>query len=155
MNFLSYIELAAENLQFYLWFRDYEKRFNELPDREKALSPEWTSEVSVQRQAQSGPITTDPSLLVILQDTGLVGDGSKKVNGSERGGSNPFSTPPHTPTSLVKRDESLDSNDGCSNIGNAHHAWRAAGAFRGAGLKWKPCEWDCFFTINRLLNTLQ
>ena len=47
MNFLKYIELSAENLQFYLWFRDYSKRYNELPDSEKALSPEWTSEMSV------------------------------------------------------------------------------------------------------------
>jgi hypothetical protein len=42
MNFLKYIELSAENLQFFLWYRDYSKRFNELPASEKALSPEWT-----------------------------------------------------------------------------------------------------------------
>ena len=42
MNYLKFIEHAAENLQFYLWHRDYTKRFAELPDSERALSPEWT-----------------------------------------------------------------------------------------------------------------
>ena len=42
MNYLKYIERAPENLQFFLWFQDYEKRFNELPESEKVLSPAWT-----------------------------------------------------------------------------------------------------------------
>lgn len=39
MNYLLYIEFAAENLQFYMWFRDYAKRFNGSPDHEKSLAP--------------------------------------------------------------------------------------------------------------------
>jgi hypothetical protein len=41
MDYLVYKEHCAENLQFYLWFKDYEKRFNALPDRQRNLSPEW------------------------------------------------------------------------------------------------------------------
>jgi hypothetical protein len=39
MDYLVYIAHDAENLQFYLWYRDYEKRFNRLKQNEKALSP--------------------------------------------------------------------------------------------------------------------
>jgi hypothetical protein len=42
MNYLIYIEHSAENLQFFLWYRDYVKRFNEAPISETALAPEWT-----------------------------------------------------------------------------------------------------------------
>ena len=42
MDYLVYVEHNAENLQFYLWYKDYVKRFEALSDSEKALSPEWT-----------------------------------------------------------------------------------------------------------------
>lgn len=42
LDYLKYVERAPENLQFFLWFKDYEKRFNELPQSEKVLAPEWT-----------------------------------------------------------------------------------------------------------------
>lgn len=41
MDYLVYIEHNAENLQFYLWCKDYARRFDALPEEEKALSPEW------------------------------------------------------------------------------------------------------------------
>lgn len=41
LNYLLFVEHSAENLQFYLWFKDYERRFDALPQSEKALSPEW------------------------------------------------------------------------------------------------------------------
>jgi hypothetical protein len=41
MDYLVYVEHNAENLQFYLWYKDYEKRFNALSENEKALSPEF------------------------------------------------------------------------------------------------------------------
>ena len=44
MNYLVYIEHSAENLQFFLWYRDYLKRFDELPPNERALAPEWSAE---------------------------------------------------------------------------------------------------------------
>lgn len=42
LNYLLYVEHGAENLQFYLWYRDYAKRFGKLPQRERELSAEYT-----------------------------------------------------------------------------------------------------------------
>jgi hypothetical protein len=42
MQYLLYIEHAAENLQFFLWFRYYARRFSQLPSNEKVLSQPWT-----------------------------------------------------------------------------------------------------------------
>ena len=41
MNYLKYVEYSAENLQFFLWFRDYSARWEKLSDSDKALSPAW------------------------------------------------------------------------------------------------------------------
>jgi hypothetical protein len=61
MNYLLYIELAAENLQFYLWFRDYIKRFSQLPQNEKVLSVPWFSERNDPATlAQRGPRLKSP-----------------------------------------------------------------------------------------------
>jgi hypothetical protein len=40
MDYLVYIEHSAENLQFYLWYQDYVRRWNALPANQRALSPE-------------------------------------------------------------------------------------------------------------------
>lgn len=44
MDYLVYVEFSAENLQFYLWYQNYVKRFEALPESEKALSPPWIPE---------------------------------------------------------------------------------------------------------------
>ncbi|KAG4429789.1 hypothetical protein IFR05_014725 [Cadophora sp. M221] len=43
-DYLAYVEFNAENLQFYLWYRNYVQRFEALPETEKALSPEFVPE---------------------------------------------------------------------------------------------------------------
>ena len=42
MNYLIYIEHSAENLQFFLWYKDYVKRFGNADTTDLHLSPEWT-----------------------------------------------------------------------------------------------------------------
>jgi hypothetical protein len=42
LNYLKYNERAAENLQFFLWYQDYVKRFNDAPESDRTLAPEWT-----------------------------------------------------------------------------------------------------------------
>ncbi|KAH6630452.1 hypothetical protein B0J18DRAFT_102157 [Chaetomium sp. MPI-SDFR-AT-0129] len=42
MNYLRYVERSAENLQFFLWQRDYERRFTTAKTADVALAPEWT-----------------------------------------------------------------------------------------------------------------
>ena len=41
LDYLVYIAHDAENLQFYLWYLDYSRRFKNLPESERRLSPEW------------------------------------------------------------------------------------------------------------------
>jgi hypothetical protein len=139
MNFLKYIELSAENLQFFLWFRDYSKRFNELPAGEKALSPEWTGDNS---NAEAKPAATivNPEAAAILAGSDFASD--QKTDELEKGGNDPFFTPPHTPNSVErpKAAKSFDSYDDSFSTGRVDHAQRASGAFESAGLKWKPRE---------------
>lgn len=139
MNFLKYIELSAENLQFYLWFRDYSKRFEELPQSEKVLSPEWTGDNS-NGEVRSGPKANRPEVTTIFKGTDFASD--PKIDESEKAGSNPFFTPPRTPTSLGPRDggESFDTYEDSVATAKMDHTRRADGAFEGAGLKWKPRE---------------
>lgn len=144
MNFLKYIERSAENLQFYLWFRDYSNRFNQLPESEKVLSPEWTSEKTIETEIKSPPRAYNPEAAVILQGTDFANDSNLRIDDPEKGGnnSNPFFTPPRTPTTTGRREagESIDSYDESVNTGKINHSQRAAGAFENAGLKWKPRE---------------
>jgi hypothetical protein len=46
MDYLVYVEYNAENLQFFLWYRDYVRRFDALPEKEKIPSPEWIPEAT-------------------------------------------------------------------------------------------------------------
>ena len=138
MNFLKYIELSAENLQFFLWYRDYSKRFNELPESEKVLSPEWTGSKADGEAPKLSARKQQAEAAAILEGTDFASE--KTVKNSEKS-NNPFFTPPHTPTSdSHRREESLDSYDESMTTGKVNHSERAAGAFDNAGLKWKPCE---------------
>jgi hypothetical protein len=139
MNYLKYIELSAENLQFYLWFRSYTKRFNELPANERALSPEWYD--AQESEAPAHPKRVSPTTAAIFKGTAFASE--PKVNEVEK--NDPFFTPPHTPNSDMKRDggESLDSYAASmTSGGKTDHTQRATGAFESAGLKWKPCKFD-------------
>ncbi|KAF2017355.1 hypothetical protein BU24DRAFT_149030 [Aaosphaeria arxii CBS 175.79] len=136
MNYLKYIELAAENLQFYLWFRDYSKRFKELPEREQALSPVW-SDPGSDSDTQQRSKRVNPEASAIFNGTDFAESGTV----AEADKSNPFFTPPRTPTSSEQRRdvESVNSFDDVpSSNGRINHSQRAAGAFEGVGLKWKP-----------------
>jgi hypothetical protein len=141
MNYLKYIELAAENLQFFLWYRDYSKRFNELPASDKALSPEWIPE-HAECETPNHPKRFSPEAVAMFKGTDF--DREPKV--SETAKENPFfDALPHTPNSDMKRDggESIDSYAvSMSTRAKSDHAQRATGAFESAGLKWKPRELD-------------
>lgn len=136
MNYLKYIEHAAENLQFWLWFRDYAKRFSDLPESERCLAPEWTAE-----QAEAENVVnqgTPPAMKNLSPETlaALAGTDFAPRRG------NPFKTPPRTPGEVPRKNiatvvaREMDSSDEDSN---SIHA-RAAGAFEKADLKWQPCK---------------
>jgi len=135
MNFLKYIERSAENLQFFLWVRDYSRRFEELPQSEKALSPEWTGEKSA-NEAGASRSYGRPEAAAIFKGTAFANDTEAEKTSS------PFLTPPRTPGSEGERDggESFDTFDHSLATSRLDHSQRASGAFEGAGLKWKPRE---------------
>jgi hypothetical protein len=120
MNFLLYIENSAENLQFYLWFRDYVKRFDQLPENEKKLSPHWIPEQPKPKLAPA-KATSDPDMTaeekrmakqeVSAAIKGTDFDSKVKLNVVETG-HNPFNTPPRTP---VGDAESLAPSTICWN----------------------------------------
>ncbi|KAI9674597.1 MAG: hypothetical protein M1829_003679 [Trizodia sp. TS-e1964] len=144
MNYLIYIERAAENLQFFLWYRDYSKRFAALPETERKLSPEWSLAEAEAEAAQANAQTQATGKSKISPETAEVFKGTDFATPSKIIGAgepaNPFSTPPQT--SHEKSDASPwgGSNDGASSVQTRGKsiAQKAAGAFEGADLKWQP-----------------
>lgn len=145
MNYLKYIEFAAENLQFYLWHRDYTKRFNELPASERALSPEWFTQ-QASNELGSGHSTNHgnklkPTAATVEVFKGTDFDTSKPTGEGER--FNPFHTPPRTPNNdSTDYPPSMDSRHGSdhqSSFRTLNHVESAENAYREAGLKWQPC----------------
>jgi hypothetical protein len=144
MNYLKYIEHAAENLQFFLWFHDYSARFNNLAEGERALSPEWTREQAEAEAASAAQQTrtkhANAEANVILQGTSFDDGNSGQAN--DRG--DPFHTPP-----AVSFDESRGgatvSDYGSATTGDetlvssAKARGIASQAFGDAGMKWQPC----------------
>ncbi|MCJ1466457.1 hypothetical protein MMC07_005076 [Pseudocyphellaria aurata] len=55
MGYLLYVSHDAENLQFYLWFQDYSKRFLATPRTEQALSPLWDDDAALAVGSDPGP----------------------------------------------------------------------------------------------------
>lgn len=134
MDFLVYIEHDAENLQFYLWYRDYVKRWSELPEREQALAPLWTSE---QAQQARNEAMTEKSKKVNNPVAAQVFKGTD-FDSKPRKNPNPFNTPPRTPSN-EPRDSMAPSTIGwseeCSTLGSAltHHQKTTANAFEEVG----------------------
>jgi len=147
MNYLIYIEHAAENLQFFLWYRDYSKRFSELPASERALAPEWTiaqaeAEALASQTNTTGLKKLSPETIAVFKGTDFA-PGAKASIVEYIG--NPFHTPPRTPP--VDKDGFSPSEYGWSDDGstlkssNKSFAKKTAGAYEGADLKWQPCTY--------------
>ena len=146
MNYLVYIEHAAENLQFFLWHRDYTKRFSDLPPSEGALAPEWTAE-----QAEAEANQQTPGLKQkISAETAAVFKGTDfappTASVVEIKGNNPFNTPPRTPMgeaeSFGPHGPAWSDNGSTAMASTINHSFqtKTAGAFAGADLKWQPCR---------------
>lgn len=148
MNYLKYIEHSAENLQFFLWHRDYSRRFSELPQAERGLSPEWT----IAQQADAEMLTAcEPRKLRLSPDTaallkGTDFAGQTTVTETEIKG-DPLDTPPRTPSSEATRNESpgqvcmVEEGSTLNQRPSKSYTQRGAeAAFEEAGLKWQPCR---------------
>ena len=143
MNYLKYIEYSAENLQFYLWYKDYSARFDQLPASEKVLAPEWTR-AKAEAEAAGNTSTTKVSkqsnaqVNEVLKDTDFADGKPKNMIES----ADPFGTPDKTPSLEVKRDglsEYGSSTCEKTTASSATHRSMADNAFDEAGMKWKPC----------------
>ena len=143
MNYLKYIEFAAENLQFYLWFRDYSARFERLPGSEKVLSPEWTqaqAEAEANNAATKSSSKANPSVANVFKGTDFA-DGRPKPMTDK---ADPFNTPDKTPSLEEKRDTFSEygslTSDEKTTLNSSQHRSVADHAFDDAGMKWKPCK---------------
>jgi hypothetical protein len=100
MDYLIYVERNAENLQFYLWYIDYVRRWNELPAKDRALSPEWQPEpveilnLVKEKDRRSRPISSINSPLQTnfenaiseeFEGKGIKSDGCSFITASARG----------------------------------------------------------------------
>lgn len=148
MNYLVYIEHSAENLQFFLWYRDYLKRFNELPSNERALAPEWSAE-QAEMDAQAIQGTPGPKQQISAETAAVFKgtDFAPPIASVVEVKGNPFSTPPRTPNGEKYRESVAPSerawSENCSTLmsnTNKSFQTKTAGAFQGADLKWQPCE---------------
>lgn len=136
MNYLIYIEHSAENLQFFLWYRDYSKRFPEAETTDLALAPEWTQAMEdecVARLQKEGAekIRREPAAASIFKGTDFEKNADATI-----GRGDPFSTPPRTPMS---HDDSFSST-GPSGMGRTNYRSQAREAFAAAGVK-QPCTY--------------
>jgi hypothetical protein len=128
MDYLVYIAHDAENLQFYLWLKDYTKRFAELKQEEQVLSPEW-------KMDSNNPIVEDEPI-------------SHKKNKSEID----FDKLQKRSYASLRMSELTKSgvdgttlSDYQSFISNSVNSQKsiadsAENATKSAGLKWQPCK---------------
>ena len=144
MDFLRYIEYDAENLQFFLWYRDYCKRFAELPESQQKLAPEWTAEQALAERTTSEkeklPKKMASNAAALLKGTDF--DPNAKL-GAPEPAPNPFNTPPRTPSATDRESVAPStvgwSEEGTTLQGTVNHSKRAEAAFDEAGAL-QPCK---------------
>lgn len=140
MNYLIYIERSAENLQFFLWHRDYVQRFKEAKTSDIALAPEWTPAMEEETAARIQKEHADkvrrdiktPAIAIFKgTDFEKTPSASPQVVAVDR---DPFSTPPGTPS---ERDRSTDF---AADSNQSSYRSQATDAFLAAGVK-APCTY--------------
>lgn len=162
MNYACYIEYNSENLRFFLWYKDYCKRFEAASKTETDLSLEWTK---AQQEAVVQDISAQTKSAVrstrgINKETFMDKQPDKKKTKATTGRKDPFTTPPRTPTdkadnSGIQRSAVLpweiESDKSASEIfaSNDHYKKAISDAFDSVGVR-QPCEY-----FPRILNTLQ
>jgi len=132
MNYLIYIERSAENLQFFLWYRDYTKRFGEATTSDIALAPEWTQAMEDEAAAKVQKehlerLRKDPAAAHIFKGTDFEKEPSQAIVSEP---TDPFGTPPVTPSG---QESTLAASQAMS------YRSQASEAFNRAGVK-QPCK---------------
>jgi hypothetical protein len=144
MDFLKYIEHSAENLQFYLWFKDYIQRFEALPESARALSPEWTqaqeeAEVTTNHNHhRQKSLTTEANEILKKQELQPVPVSSHSEKHDPFGDSQDESAG----RSSLESAEGLRPSTGVAatvKSGKTNFSRNAESAFENAGAKFQPC----------------
>jgi hypothetical protein len=141
MDFSKYIERNPENLQFYLWYRDYLKRFDNLPDGERSLALEWTVErANAEAEAarlEEKPKKVNPTAAAVLKGTDFDTKTGKAAVSEVH--PDPFKDP-QTPN--TERDSMAPSNAGLDDtstlIPPMNPSKAAAAAFESVNVP-QPC----------------
>lgn len=140
MNYLVYIEHSAENLQFFLWYKDYIQRFNTADTSDINLAPEWTQAMEdetvakIRREHAEKLRPELPIASELFKGTDFEKHGIDAGNGS-----NPFVTPPRTPHVASDKDSICTDNAVPPSITSTTKT-QAADAFHAAGVK-APCKY--------------
>ena len=146
MNYLVYVEHAAENLQFYLWFKSYEKRFAEATSSEVVLSPEWTQAMEDEvvarvRKEQVDKMRREPAATAAI----FKGTDFERQAGDKRG--NPFNTSLESANAVSDHDSlaaswevmTVGGNSNAHTTSAASSCTQVAEAFQAAGAR-LPCK---------------
>ncbi|KAF4984276.1 hypothetical protein FZEAL_488 [Fusarium zealandicum] len=134
MSYLIYVEHAAENLQFYLWFKDYEKRFKTATTVDVTLAPEWTRLMQNDAILKTRKEYIDKTRRESRATSIFQGTDFEKGRGQERVKSctDPFATPPQSirgeNASICTAANTNQSLDAASYQSHAAAAFQAAGA---------------------------
>ena len=143
MNYLIYIEHAAENLQFYIWYLDYSQRFKDAATSDLALSPEWTrtmedEAISKIRKFNVDKMRANPQAAEIFKGTDFERNNIEPLHRPHES-TNPFSTPPRTPVSVGDHESFLNSSTIAPSTKASSYKSQAAEAFESVGVK-QPCK---------------
>jgi hypothetical protein len=148
-NYLKYIEQGAENLLFYVWYLDYEKRFNALPDFEKKLSPEWTEAMAAketaayraQNKTTGYPSKETAEIFKSLDDEKKNATTAEEIAPfaeTEQDPSDPTRGVTSTDTASTDRPKSSSPTAGTNVSSKTMYSQKTEAAFQDAGLKWQP-----------------
>lgn len=136
MNYLIYVELSAENLQFFLWHRDYVQRFNSATTSDIALAPEWTQDEQnetfnkLQKDHRDGLKRDPANTAAIFKGTDFEKSGAMSPTTMDKAipifsSNNPFNTPPRTPNGDTMSE--FTGQNAMAYRSQAHEAFASAG----------------------------
>ncbi|KAM3541703.1 hypothetical protein ARSEF1564_005392 [Beauveria bassiana] len=152
MNYLIYIEHAAENLQFFLWYRDYAKRFADADTTDLHLSPEWTQTMEDEAVARIRKDNADKMRPENAVAAELFKGTDFEKQGHETGSSNPFTTPTRISDDSPDQASVYTASQAPTTAVNTYRS-QASEAFNAAGAK-QPFSIQPFREeINRVIAT--
>ncbi|QDS67512.1 hypothetical protein FKW77_001639 [Venturia effusa] len=132
MDYLIYVAHDAETLQFYLWLKDYRKRYAALRKEEQALSPEWKIAKPVEDRKLARKKSSRGSLEAFPQ---IDKEAEVRMKELSKAAREVFDEPPLSPTATA-----TDYDSFIAKSVNSHKTMQevAEDATKEVGLKWQP-----------------